>query len=408
MVQSIEQYDLFGKVGKSLGTGLSEQLPKEIDRTRLAKGLQELRQQGQQGMNPFDAAVKIFSLPGLRPEVAATLMPLFQQELLRQQGQQQANQSNQPSQGQPNTSGVTPQGTASPISAEAQPFVGVGKQASIPSPYWDNSKKESMARQKMAQNPTLYPDYNTALGAVDKEEQVGITRYNEIGTLFDGRLADYLQKQNKSGTWENIPEEYLDKFRQQAYAKTLTGNVSPEDAAREQAQDALQFSKVREELKGKNFFNKTSRGHKKTYLDSLPAYERFGAKELFVQDLKNYHNISEPVAKAIAYPLSSEMKNAMSIYKNVDFVKNSVKPEKEKISDITEVIENINPDDSINTIMLNLKSKGFDDNLFIDTIKKLYQSDKLNLTKQQKNELDTIKPYPRVTMPDMWISAVEE
>lgn len=408
MVQSIEQYDLFGKIGKSLGTGLSEQLPKEIDRTRLAKGLQELRQQGQQGMNPFDAAVKIFSLPGLRPEVAATLMPLFQQELLRQQGQQQATQGDTSTQGKPQFSGATAQGMPSPISSEAEPFVGTGKQASIPSPYLSFDQKQRKALNLMAQNPTLYPDQSTAMNAVDKDEQAGITRYNEIGSLFDTRLTDYLQKENKSGAWENIPEEYLDKFRQQAYVKTLKGNVSPEDAAREEAQDALQFSKVREEFKGKNFFNKTSRGHKKSYLDSLPSYEKYGAKELFVQDLKNYHSVSEPVAKALAYPLSGDMKKSISKYRNIDFVKNSTRPENEVVSEINKIVENISPDDSLNTIMLNLKSKGFDDNIFIDTVKKLYASDKLNLTKQQKNELDTIKPYPRIAMADMWISVVED
>ena len=66
-IQTIERNDLFGRIGKNVGEGLSEQLPKEMDRNRLAAGLQKLSQE--KDLSPFQRFAGLASLPGATPQI---------------------------------------------------------------------------------------------------------------------------------------------------------------------------------------------------------------------------------------------------------------------------------------------------------------------------------------------------
>ena len=95
MVQIIEQNDIFGKVGKGIGEGLGDQIPKEIDRYRLSEGLKNFEQQSQ-GLSPLQQYIKLASIPGITPQMLQTLP-----EVLKFQGERQGainvgNQGQQP------------------------------------------------------------------------------------------------------------------------------------------------------------------------------------------------------------------------------------------------------------------------------------------------------------------------
>jgi len=84
MVQELTtQPTVFGRLGKGIARGLSETVPKEIERSRLAGGLKELGQQ--QGLNPFQQFAQLSSIPGVTPQMIQS-----GSELLRQQAQGQA------------------------------------------------------------------------------------------------------------------------------------------------------------------------------------------------------------------------------------------------------------------------------------------------------------------------------
>ena len=79
MAQEIKNANIWGRVGTEIGKGLSEQVPKEIERNRLASGLKEL--EGQQGLTPFQQFSRLSSIPGITPQMIQSGA-----ELLRQQG----------------------------------------------------------------------------------------------------------------------------------------------------------------------------------------------------------------------------------------------------------------------------------------------------------------------------------
>lgn len=72
-----------GRIGSALGQGLGEQIPKEVAQQRLAKGLENVSQNAN-NLTPLQAAAKIFSIPGITPQMAQVLP-----ELLRLQSERQ-------------------------------------------------------------------------------------------------------------------------------------------------------------------------------------------------------------------------------------------------------------------------------------------------------------------------------
>src|SRR6185369_15388503 len=70
---------LGGAIGAGLGQGLAQSIPQEMERTRLAKGLQQLGQQ--EGLTPFQRFAQLAAIPGITPQMIQS-----GSELLKQQG----------------------------------------------------------------------------------------------------------------------------------------------------------------------------------------------------------------------------------------------------------------------------------------------------------------------------------
>lgn len=69
MVQVIDQGgDLFGRIGRGFGQGLSEQLPKEVERYRLSSGLRNLEQESG-NLTPLQQLTRLSSIPGITPQM---------------------------------------------------------------------------------------------------------------------------------------------------------------------------------------------------------------------------------------------------------------------------------------------------------------------------------------------------
>jgi len=67
MSYQVKQGNIFGRLGSGIGQGLAEQLPKEIERSRLAQGLEDLSQQ--QGLSPTQKFAKLAAIPGVTPQM---------------------------------------------------------------------------------------------------------------------------------------------------------------------------------------------------------------------------------------------------------------------------------------------------------------------------------------------------
>lgn len=62
----VKQGNIFGRIGSGIGQGLAEQVPKEIERHRLASGLRELSEK--KGLSPFQQFAELSAIPGITPQ----------------------------------------------------------------------------------------------------------------------------------------------------------------------------------------------------------------------------------------------------------------------------------------------------------------------------------------------------
>jgi len=78
MAQQIKQANIFGRIGTGLGRGLAEQLPKEVERNRLASGLERLGEQ--KGLTPFQQFTGLVSAAHEYPQVVQSGERLLAQQ----------------------------------------------------------------------------------------------------------------------------------------------------------------------------------------------------------------------------------------------------------------------------------------------------------------------------------------
>lgn len=79
MVQELSsQPSIFGRLGKGLAQGLSETVPKEVERYRLAEGLKAINEQ--KNFSPFERFSGLLTLPGMTPQGLQTAGELLRQE----------------------------------------------------------------------------------------------------------------------------------------------------------------------------------------------------------------------------------------------------------------------------------------------------------------------------------------
>lgn len=118
MVQVLPQSgSLFGRIGAGIGQGLSEQLPKEMERGRLAQGLQQFEQDSA-GLNPIQSLARLSAIPGITPQMIQSFGELAK---IQNQGNAYARASggqpnseiggsNSPSQNKTKNNPINPQG----------------------------------------------------------------------------------------------------------------------------------------------------------------------------------------------------------------------------------------------------------------------------------------------------------
>lgn len=98
--QKIKQANIFGRIGTGIGQGLSDQIPKEIERYRLSSGLQNFEKESG-NLNPIQQLARLSSIPGITPQMIQSFS-----ELARIQ-----NQGNAYKRGAPSSTGVNPSTT---------------------------------------------------------------------------------------------------------------------------------------------------------------------------------------------------------------------------------------------------------------------------------------------------------
>ncbi len=100
MGYKVSQGNIFGRIGEALGNSLSETVPKEIERHRLASGLKDF-EQSHESLTPMQQMARLLAIPGITPQGVQSMGELAKQgntraAYARSAQAQQAQQQQEP------------------------------------------------------------------------------------------------------------------------------------------------------------------------------------------------------------------------------------------------------------------------------------------------------------------------
>jgi hypothetical protein len=419
VLPTIQRETIAGRIGKGLGQGLSEQLPREVERNRLSQGLKNIGQQ--QNTTPFQQFASLAGLPGVTPQMIQSGAELLKQQGIRQGFQNKRKGASkqvgipeiaqaisetpfagmQPGQ-QINEEPSNDQSSAGPGVVPTNPL----REEALPKAPWSQQRKDEALDQSFEDFPNLtYPEH---LARVEEQERRELSQsqaqrdydsylkdvQNDLRNKFNENLQLKLQK-NKEGVFQDVTGEMINNL-QRGMERDLRSNPksNPDDVVNRWTDKALNLAKTKKQLDGlKNdsFWASKILFNRPAYLSKLESYADDFAKsnnsEEYYNILQSDFGLSPQGAARIAYHKSS---------KNVDSFINKFKPSKgpqfgqlsNNASKAALDLENvITPGDSILSILRRLRERDpyFDQYAFIKQLDD--DKDEIGLTKRQRREL---------------------
>lgn len=423
MAQKIKQGNIFGRVGTGIGKGLAEQLPKEVERSRLASGLEQLSQQ--QDLTPFQQFSALASTPGVTPQIIQSGA-----ELLRQQGIAQGfrNVRDQNAQPQPNpfreaisqqnipsspqsSPGLqpTPSGLVNPKNTEAalKPYIPMNLQ-----------QLNARAAELYDQNRQLYPNPESALKAAQLEDQQNqsisnagqAARASQIGV--ENRATEQL-KGLRAAAGVAIPDNVYQQVENDVLDKIRAGEGETQ-AAKYGQKEMDKISRDYNNLAGIGNWTIPFKNVKDTRrsIESLrQKFEERNDLENFADTLVGKNGLSYPKAYYLAYPPNKSPQihsiiEKLPELKTYEFTKGyPSSPTDENAKKTLEVAKKIAPlikssEASPLAISEALRTKNYDPNVFLDHL--VDNKKKYDFTERQARELDKTRNwFPSLN--DLWI-----
>jgi hypothetical protein len=427
MVQIIPQDpNPFGRLGAGIGQGLSESIPKEIERYRLSSGLKDLAKNAN-SLSPLEAYSQAASIPGITPAMLQALPEIIRQQKMgkglsdfsnqRQDGQGRGGQGNQQNPFQDQNQGQQEQKkgsssitTTDPIEATTKPYI---------PPTYDEIL--SRAGQLYQQNPQLYPTPEAAMKGAQDEASAAQNRNTALQNQRIGEqtvqnsVRDELSKQAQS-LGVNIPGTVLSDIQDRAIEDVRSGKYTELQAAKEYGKELDDISrdyKAIENVGVGRLLTRTPQGNKDALKNLQKKFKERDDLENFANTMISENNLSPSKAFYLAYPVSDnkELNNTINSIKDINPKINpksslpiSTISNEEKELKTLEVAKKIAPkmnkNDSPLAIAEELKSKGYDPRTWMNYISK--NSDKLNLSKKQGRELDHNTDFTP-TIDDLWM-----
>ena len=381
MPTTLEQGDIFGRIGKAFGEGASGQ----IERGRVANALKP--EEGKP-FNPLDTTQRLIRA-NASPQEIANYLPLIQQEQARAEF----------SASQPANGNVAP--GSQPIGQEATQISPTAAGKAFQPLQGTTQALETRAKELMTNQPSLYRDPLKAMEKAQTEYQNQQDVLSKTASEFDNVVKKRLQKYGTDIDQSIIGDMQQDYLRQ-AQALAATGKISPEKAVDKISKDLLDFAKARTNLKAVKLSSQLASNSKVTgqaNLNSIrKAYQDADQLELFENDLVNEQGLTTPVASYLAFPIrdNKEINNFAQDTKKVfsnplgpwisglkeKGGKGTKKRTEQEIGEF--VAKNLGDNDSLNSIAMTFKAKGYDPNLILNAIEK---SPKVRLNKRQEQDL---------------------
>ncbi len=405
-LDSPHEGSVWGRLGKGVGQGIADQLPKEIERGRLSSAIEGL--ENNKGQSELQQAASLIR-GGASPEMLNYLQPFLRNSAIRNSvGNPQAQGQGFDPNGQPMPSqgrGGNPQSKGRSIpgqNQEAPEIVNPDFEANARDPIIKASIPQIKERafQLMNQQPALYSgDDGFARARVDAEAELnrpaeiqeaniaaGERQKGELSALRNGLLEKTrlkLQKQPIGGNEtidQIIPGQTYNKFRDEAennYAKGMSKEKATDLASDKMLDLAKDINVLRNDIGGRDFFGKPTAKLAKDVKDLKKHFTEYGEKEIFKNELKNNLDVGDHWASAQTWEPSKQMQKELINVKSKD--------SSDKIA--ANFIGKIDGEDSIFTLGYMLNKLGADDEAVINRLQELSQNGLWEPNDRQRKEL---------------------
>jgi len=420
MAQMIKQGNIFGRIGSGLGKGLAEQLPKEVERSRLASSLRDIGQN--KDLNQFERFAALASAPGSTPQIVHSGTELLKQQQIKEayrRGSGIGTQRNEQGygveqQGSPNirdirfgqfpdqprsqNSGETiptyssteDKVRANPGAANENPL----EEKFIPPNPWNQNMQESAINEAFDRG--IATNFDEANGYANQQKKIyedapeayrkqleykrGVDQ--NVDQLFDKQLQTRLQKEGNE-TYKDATGDFQLKLKKQARNAVATGKMNEEQAAEFYSNKALELAKAKNrvlEIANRDIWDRITPTRKeenlknlmhlaKTFSDSDSSQELF---DLLRTDTSNKEAIG--LQDILPIGQASSRQNGLGLsaggaaiiaFRPSKAESNLIKstsigaknPVQQTKSFAEEVLKNLTPKDSFLSIARNMKQK---------------------------------------------------
>lgn len=439
MPQVIEQGgSVIGRIGKGIGKGLADQIPKEIDRYRLSSGLDKFAKESK-GKSPFQQAVDFYKIPGATAEMGYTLFPLLQNEARSEAASKfaQSGQPNQPKIGKTNAQVVgieDREGKIQPYrkgemqnrpiekreSASLKPSE-ITKAQITPyvKPTDDQMYKEAIERHR--ENPQLWKTPEDAFRGVVANEQVKEANFREqqnVGVAQDALkakvLGDIEGSWTKEKTFNGIPGTMQTRIFENAENELSSGNKTEKQIVKEAKDAGKEIAQAYTNLKSaKPAWYESPKNIRRVIPEIRKTFEKHNGLEEFQDLLAANLDLSPQIAARQTYLLDkSTMKYIDKYFPTLErdilsslFVENYNQDEQKKGSAtfgdaITQLMDE---DASVLSFVAEAQKRGYKPQIIIDRLKTNAEAGLWKPNDRQQRELQKVIP-DLPTLGDFYLS----
>jgi hypothetical protein len=414
--QLIKNAPILGRIGESLGKGLSEVVPKEAERYRLSQGLKKIGEQ--KNLSPFQQFTGLVSAAHEYPQVVQSGSELLKQQGMRDYyGARGQGRNGTPNKGGISSNGNYPSsvqelneqnqlkeqaGNSDQISPQPQAEQGNGLSENTlpmrpPTPQqyeetlgdiWDSRPGLSFPEAK--QLTDQYYQQLAALPAAERERLE--TQRAERGVIhqeFKNQLEEKLQKKGDAVLQDLTGENLSALKRGMERDLRLHPEKSVPQAAHEWSDKALNLAKAKSQFQGlsSGYGNFTEPSETLKKLEGYQKiYSETGNDEEYWNELQSNWGFSPQGSAYIAYPRSDKVKGYLNDFsKNVKYVSNYKDVEGNSRKYASEIEDVITPKDSILAIAKEMKIRDpyFSEDDFFNQLRE----DKFGLNERQKREV---------------------
>lgn len=443
---TVKNANVWGRLGEQVGKGLSDSIPREMERNRLSAGLNRFAEQSA-NLNPVQQLAQLSGIPGVTPQMIQTFGELARQQsranaFQGQAGGQQGSFQGEQQGGQPQSGGQQqPQMPVSPFpqfqSAPEQPSPSItreeplarAQQGFIPP---GQQERYAEAQRRFIEKPAFYShDPHQAIAEVDREVDIEDQRQQAFERLENkltglqekavGALRGRQSALSAQGVPENVYSKIEDQFIQDTKAKSEGGRGLPiEQAAKKYGQQLDEISRDYGAVGTIGSWGLTDTSAKKAQQTIKSLQRRFadrGDSENFADQLIAKSDLSPSTAYAMAQPVreNKELNAAMSKIPAVQRIvqhpgRNPVKGSNEKIEDIQRktleiskvLSKSLGKTGSPLSVAYELQKKGYDPQIWMDYLTE--HADELDLPPSQQRQLAKPDSFTG-TWGDWWLKS---